>query len=57
MIDSFLEIDEHLLRSFKILDILGQGAYGVVWKALEVASSQTIALKKVHPLYTISTLL
>lgn len=41
------EIESHIFKRFEIIQKMGKGAYGVVWKALEKASKKTIALKKV----------
>ena len=29
------EIEQHILKRFQIIQKLGKGAYGVVWKALD----------------------
>lgn len=41
------EIDEQILRTFDIQKRLGKGAYGIVWKALDRNTSQTVAVKKI----------
>jgi len=41
------EIEPHLYRKYEILQRLGKGAYGIVWKAVERKTKQIIALKKV----------
>ncbi|EGR27949.1 mitogen-activated protein kinase 2, putative [Ichthyophthirius multifiliis] len=41
------EIEPHILRKFEIIQKLGKGAYGIVWKAYQQKTKQTIALKKV----------
>lgn len=32
------EIDEHVIRKYDVLEKLGKGAYGIVWKAIEKKS-------------------
>nr|AAS55115.1 mitogen activated protein kinase 4 [Tetrahymena thermophila] len=41
------EIEPHILRKFEIIQKLGKGAYGIVWKAFCKKSKQIVALKKV----------
>jgi mitogen-activated protein kinase 15 len=41
------EIEPHILRKFEIVQKLGKGAYGVVWKAVDRKYKQVVALKKV----------
>ena len=41
------EIEPHILKKFEIVQKLGKGAYGIVWKAVDRKTRQTIALKKV----------
>ena len=41
------DIERHILDRFEIIQKLGKGAYGVVWKAIDKKSHQTVALKKV----------
>jgi mitogen-activated protein kinase 15 len=40
------EIDAHVLRRFEVCQRLGKGAYGIVWKAIDKRTKQTVALKK-----------
>ena len=40
------EIDPHVLKRFEICNRLGKGAYGIVWKAVDKKTKQTVALKK-----------
>lgn len=40
-------IDEHILKKYEIIQRIGKGAYGIVWKAREIKSSKIVALKKV----------
>ena len=41
------DIDSHILRKYEIVQKLGKGAYGVVWKAIDRKQKQVVALKKV----------
>lgn len=41
------EIDQHIEERFEILQKLGKGAYGVVWKVKERDNTETLALKKI----------
>jgi mitogen-activated protein kinase 15 len=40
------EIDRHVLRKYEIIQKLGRGAYGIVWKAIDKKSREVVALKK-----------
>ncbi|RHY32003.1 hypothetical protein DYB32_002973 [Aphanomyces invadans] len=40
------EVEKHILRKYDLLQKLGKGAYGIVWKALDKSSRQPVALKK-----------
>lgn len=41
------EIEPHIYKKFEILQKMGKGAYGIVWKAVVRQTKQTVALKKV----------
>ena len=41
------EIESHILRKFEIIQKLGKGAYGIVWKAIDRKTKAVVALKKV----------
>lgn len=41
------KIDKHVLRKFEIGQIIGKGAYGIVWKAMDKKTHRTVALKKI----------
>jgi mitogen-activated protein kinase 15 len=41
------DVEPHILRKFDILQKLGKGAYGIVWKAVDKQTKQVVALKKV----------
>jgi len=40
------DIDRHVLRKYEIVQKLGRGAYGIVWKAIEKKTREVVALKK-----------
>lgn len=40
------EVERHVLNRFELCQKLGQGAYGIVWKAIEKRSRTLVALKK-----------
>jgi len=39
-------IEPHILDKFDIIKELGEGAYGIVWKATDKATGEVVALKK-----------
>lgn len=49
------EIEPHILRKFEILQKLGKGAYGIVWKAIDRKLKQVVALKKVFDAFQNAT--
>ena len=49
------EIESHLYKKFEIIQKLGKGAYGIVWKVIEKSSKKTVALKKVFEAFHNST--
>jgi len=49
------EIDKHVLRKYEISQKLGKGAYGIVWKAVDKRSKETVALKKIFDAFQNST--
>ncbi|SJK86571.1 Extracellular signal-regulated kinase 2 [Babesia microti strain RI] len=48
-------IEDHILKRFKILNKLGKGAYGIVWKAIDKTTGETVALKKIFDAFRNST--
>ena len=48
-------MEPHILKKFDILQKLGKGAYGVVWKAVDKQSKQLVALKKVFDAFQNAT--
>jgi mitogen-activated protein kinase 15 len=49
------DIDPHVLRKYEILQRLGRGAYGIVWKAVSRKNNQIVALKKCFDAFQNST--
>ena len=41
------EIEAHIYKKFEVLNKLGKGAYGIVWKAIDKTTKKVVALKKV----------
>ena len=41
------DIDPNMVKKFEILNKMGKGAYGIVWKAIDRKTNQFVALKKV----------
>lgn len=41
------EIEPHVLRKFEIIQKIGKGAYGIVWKAIDRKLKQVVAVKKI----------
>ena len=40
------EIESHILKRYELLNKQGKGAYGVVFKAMDKKTHETVALKK-----------
>lgn len=49
------EVDKHILRKYEILQKLGRGAYGIVWKSIDKKSRKVVALKKIFDAFQNST--
>jgi len=49
------DIDKHVLQKYEIGQLLGKGAYGIVWKAVEKKTRQTVALKKIFDAFQNAT--
>ncbi|EPB75548.1 hypothetical protein ANCCEY_05370 [Ancylostoma ceylanicum] len=41
------DVDGHVLDKYDLQKRLGKGAYGIVWKAIDRRTKETVALKKV----------
>lgn len=49
------EIEQHVLDRYEICQKIGQGAYGIVLKAIDKKNKKTVALKKVFEAFQNST--
>jgi len=49
------EIDKHVTRKYEIAQKLGKGAYGIVWKATDKKTKDTVALKKIFDAFQNAT--
>ena len=49
------EVEPHILHKFEILQKLGKGAYGVVWKAIDKHTKNIVAVKKVFDAFQNAT--
>ena len=49
------DIDNHVGKKYEVLQKLGKGAYGIVWKATDKKSRQTVALKKIFDAFQNAT--
>lgn len=49
------EIDRHVLRKYEVVQKLGKGAYGIVWRALDRKTKEVVALKKIFDAFQNST--
>merc|ERR1711939_1231989 len=49
------EVDRHVLRKYDIVQKLGEGAYGIVWKAIDKRSNDKVALKKIFDAFQNAT--
>ena len=49
------EVDRHVLRKYDIVQKLGKGAYGIVWRAQEKKNRDVVALKKIFDAFQNST--
>ena len=47
--------DNHVLRKYEIVQKIGRGAYGIVWKAVDKKSRETVALKKIFDAFQNAT--
>eukprot|EP01069_Polyplicarium_translucidae_P006901 Polyplicarium_translucidae@DN3038_c0_g1_i1.p1 len=49
------DVDRHVLRKYEISQKLGKGAYGIVWKAVDRKTGETVALKKIFDAFQNAT--
>eukprot|EP00033_Pygsuia_biforma_P001868 GCRY01002088.1.p1 GENE.GCRY01002088.1~~GCRY01002088.1.p1 ORF type:complete len:169 (-),score=15.26 GCRY01002088.1:10-516(-) len=48
-------IDKHILRKYEVVQKLGKGAYGIVWKAIDKKTREVVALKKIFDAFQNAT--
>lgn len=48
-------IDPHVLKKFSIVQQVGSGAYGIVWKVTRKNDTQALALKKIFDAFQHAT--
>ena len=49
------EIESHILRKYEIMQRLGKGAYGIVWKGVDKRTRDVVAIKKVFDAFQNAT--
>lgn len=49
------EVEAHIIRKYEIQTQLGKGAYGIVWRAVDRRTKQTVAVKKIFDAFQNST--
>ena len=49
------EIDRHVIRKYEVVQKLGKGAYGIVWRAQDKKTRETVALKKIFDAFQNAT--
>ena len=49
------EVDRHVQRKYEIIQKLGKGAYGIVWRAQEKRTKEVVALKKIFDAFQNAT--
>ena len=49
------EIDRHVTRKYDIVQKLGKGAYGIVWRATDKRTKDVVALKKIFDAFQNAT--
>jgi WD40 repeat protein/serine/threonine protein kinase/class 3 adenylate cyclase/DNA-binding winged helix-turn-helix (wHTH) protein len=47
--DPTLELKGRPLRSYRLLEVIGEGAFGVVWRAIDPGVGREVAIKQIHP--------
>jgi serine/threonine protein kinase len=45
------DLEPHILDKYNVIQRLGKGAYGVVWRAVLKETGEEVAIKKVEPCY------
>lgn len=46
------DLEPHILDKYNVIQRLGKGAYGVVWRAVSKETGEEVAIKKVGYFYT-----
>ena len=49
------DIDRHISRKYEVVQKLGKGAYGIVWRAQDKKTKEIVALKKIFDAFQNST--
>ena len=49
------DIDRHVLRKYEVIQKLGKGAYGIVWRAMDKKTKEVVALKKIFDAFQNAT--
>ena len=49
------EVDRHVQRKYDIVQKLGKGAYGIVWRAQDKRTKEVVALKKIFDAFQNAT--
>ena len=49
------EIDRHVTRRYEVVQKLGKGAYGIVWRAMDKKTKDVVALKKIFDAFQNAT--
>jgi len=49
------EVDKKVLKKYEIIQRIGRGAYGIVWKATDKKNKETVALKKIFDAFQNAT--
>ena len=49
------EVDRHVLRKYEVVQKLGKGAYGIVWRAMDKKTKDVVALKKIFDAFQNAT--
>jgi mitogen-activated protein kinase 15 len=53
--DNLERVNKHITQHYEIIHKIGRSAYGVVWKALDKVTHETVALKKIFGAFRNST--
>ena len=49
------EVERHVQRKYEVVQKLGKGAYGIVWRALDRKNKEVVALKKIFDAFQNAT--